>query len=398
MLLEVIFTLSYFIRNKLHFQKNFFQQKKPVVLEIEIKMQGHETSRGSELGMPSGGPGGFGGPGGMPSGGPGGFGGPGGPKLPVDLIVHIASYFSMKNQRTFLSQSNKSFRTLMKTRNLIRYKLSNQSCRKYVNDLSFRDLVDSRGRVWEFSLNKHTLLSDLTFLSRVHSLTLTNTSKVTDVSALKDVHTLTLEEMSGVTDVSALGRVHTLKLCNMPKVTDVSALGRGSVHNLTLEEMSGVTDVSALGSVHTLNLLNMRGVTDVSNLGSVHILTLEEMSGVTDVSALGSVHFLCLWSLDRVKDLTSLGNVKILLLGNLSKVTDVTDVSGLQSVKTIVLWEIEIELFRSTKYFFYMYISGRPKPIFIIGEIPEMKDQYKTTRLSFINFRNLKKSPAVVKK
>ena len=38
----------------------------------------------------------------------------------------------------------------MRTANLIRYKLLKESSRRYVDDLSFRDVVDSRGHVWEF--------------------------------------------------------------------------------------------------------------------------------------------------------------------------------------------------------------------------------------------------------
>ena len=70
-------------------------------------------------------------------------------ELPVDLIVLIASYCSMKDQRT-LSHCNKSYRSIMRTANLIRYKLSRESSRRYVDDLSFRDVVDSRGHVWAF--------------------------------------------------------------------------------------------------------------------------------------------------------------------------------------------------------------------------------------------------------
>ena len=204
-------------------------------------------------------------------------------ELPLDLIVLIASYFSMKDQRT-LSHCSKSYRRIMRTANLIRYKLSEESCISYVDDLSFRDVVDSRGHVWEFSLNNHITLVDVTFLSRVHTVFLSSCRRFTDVSPLSSVHTLTLNHMSGVTDVSTLSSVHTLSLKNMSGVRDVSALS--SVHTLSLNCMDGVTDVSALSSVHTLKLFNMSGVTDVSALSSVHTLTLDNMSGVRDVSAL----------------------------------------------------------------------------------------------------------------
>ena len=55
-------------------------------------------------------------------------------ELPLDLIVLIASYLSMKDQRT-LSHCSKSYRTMLKDANLIRYKLSKESCERYVNDL-----------------------------------------------------------------------------------------------------------------------------------------------------------------------------------------------------------------------------------------------------------------------
>ena len=107
----------------------------------------------------------------------------------------------MKDQRT-LSHCSKSFRSIMRTANLIRYKLSDESCRRYVNDLSFRDVVDSRGHVWEFELDNHDTLDNVNILSRVHTLKLSNCDEVTDVSPLLSVHTLTLSFMSGVTDVS----------------------------------------------------------------------------------------------------------------------------------------------------------------------------------------------------
>ena len=78
-------------------------------------------------------------------------------ELPLDLIVLIASYFSMKDQRT-LSHCSNPYRSIMRTANLIRYKLSKESCRRYVDDLSFRDIVDSRGHVWEFSLERSITL------------------------------------------------------------------------------------------------------------------------------------------------------------------------------------------------------------------------------------------------
>ena len=78
-------------------------------------------------------------------------------ELSLDLIVLIASYFSMKDQRT-LSHCSNSYRSILRTANLIRYKLSEESCRRYVDDLSFRDVVDSRGHVWEFSLERSITL------------------------------------------------------------------------------------------------------------------------------------------------------------------------------------------------------------------------------------------------
>ena len=207
--------------------------------------------------------------------------------LPFELLVLLASYLIMKDQRTF-SHCNKSLRTLMKSADLIRYKLSRQSCRRYVDDLSFREVVDSRGRVWEFRLFLHPTI-DVTFLSRVHTLELYGISGVTDVSALSKVHTLSLMDMDGVTDVSALSQVHNLTLCRM----------------------DGVTDVSALSQVHTLYLLNMYGVTDVSALSKVHTLTLEKMPGVTDVSALSQVHTLKLWGMDGVTDVSALSYIYI---------------------------------------------------------------------------------------
>ena len=211
-------------------------------------------------------------------------------ELPLDLIVLIASYLSMKDQRT-LSHCSKSFRSIMRTANLIRYKLSNESCRKYVDDLEFRELVDSRGRVWELKFGKSALdtdtsLVDVSFLSCVQILKLQNCSAIIDVSPLSSVHTLTLDSMDGVTDVSALTSVHTLKLVNMSGVTDVSALS--SVHTLTLESLDVVTDVSALSEVHTLTLKDMEGVRDVSALANVHTLTIIDMPEI-DTSVLTNV-------------------------------------------------------------------------------------------------------------
>ena len=132
-------------------------------------------------------------------------------ELPLDLIVLIASYFSMKDQRT-LSHCSESYRRMMRTANLIRYKLSKKSCKRYVDDLSFRDVVDSRGHVWKFKLSHHSTLVDVTFLSRIHTLQLSGCNAVIDVSPLSSVHTLTLTYMHGVRDVGALSLVHTLTL------------------------------------------------------------------------------------------------------------------------------------------------------------------------------------------
>ena len=118
-------------------------------------------------------------------------------ELPLDLIVLIASYFSMKDQRT-LSHCGKSYRSIMRTANLIRYKLSWESCERYVDDLSFRDVVDSRGHVWEFSLNNHITLVDVIFLSRVYKVTIELCRSVIDVSPLAEVYELTLRDMSEV--------------------------------------------------------------------------------------------------------------------------------------------------------------------------------------------------------
>jgi len=119
---------------------------------------------------------------------------------------------------------------MLKDANLIRYKLSKEFCERYVNDLVFRDLVDSRGHVWEFRLSSYphyTLLNnvavqslvDVTFLSRVHTLELFGFYAVIDVSALSSVHTLTLKHMDGVTDVSALSSVKKLTISNCPNIT-----------------------------------------------------------------------------------------------------------------------------------------------------------------------------------
>jgi hypothetical protein len=217
--------------------------------------------------------------------------------LPSELLVVLASYLTMKDQRTF-SHCNNSLRTQMKSANLIRYKLSRESCERYVDDLFFREVVDSRGHVWEFRLFQHPTLVDVTFLSRVHTLKLSNMTGVTDVSALSQVHTLTLWIMPGVTDVSALSQVNTLSLWGIPGVTDVSALS--SVHTLSLDNMAGVTDVSALSQVHNLTLMDMPGVTDVSALKDVHTLTLRrmkraklwDMPGVTDAMIGAQFEFL----------------------------------------------------------------------------------------------------------
>ena len=152
-------------------------------------------------------------------------------ELPLDVILLTASYFSMKDQRT-LSHCSKSCRSMMRTANLIPYKLSRESSRRYVNDLSYRDAVDSRGHVWDFSLSLHRTLVDVTFLSRVHTVKLSHCDAVIDVSPLSSVHTLTLISMSEVTDVSALSSVHTLTLIYMAGLTDVSALS--SVPNLII--------------------------------------------------------------------------------------------------------------------------------------------------------------------
>ena len=177
--------------------------------------------------------------------------------LPNEVIMLMVAKLSMKDQRTF-SHCNKSLKTLMRTEDLIRYKLSDESCRKYVDDLFFREVVDLRGRVWEFTLYDHPTM-DVTFLSRVHTLKLSGMTGVTDVSALSQVHNLTLWIMPGVTDVSALSKVHTLELWGMYGVTDVSALS--SVHTLALNWMDGVRDVSALSSVHTLKIDNCNIIT-----------------------------------------------------------------------------------------------------------------------------------------
>ena len=108
--------------------------------------------------------------------------------LPVELIVHIASYCNMKDQRS-ISYCSKNLRDTMKRAKLIRYNLTEDSCIKYMNDLTFRAVVNSNGRVWECRLS--------------------GVDDVTDVSALSTVHTLTLWFMPEVTDVSALSTVHT---------------------------------------------------------------------------------------------------------------------------------------------------------------------------------------------
>ena len=136
--------------------------------------------------------------------------------LPLELDALIASYCSMEDQMTF-SHGNKNLRSIMRTANLIRYKLSEESCNRYVNDLVFRDVVDSRGHVWELKFEvldnpADTSLVDVSFLSRVQILKLQNCSAIIDVSPLSNAHTLDLSNMSGVTDVSALSSVHTLTL------------------------------------------------------------------------------------------------------------------------------------------------------------------------------------------
>ena len=207
--------------------------------------------------------------------------------LPLELDALIASYCSMKDQRTF-SHGNKNLRSIMRTANLIRYKLSEESCDRYVNDLVFRDVVDSRGHVWELKYGKlwphnpaDTSLVDVSFLSRVQILKLYRCSAIIDVSPLANAHTLELRNLSRVIDVSALSSVHTLTLGGMDGVTDVSALS--SVHTLTLRDMSGVTNVSALSSVHSLTLLNMNGVRDVSTLSSVPNLLILSCKHLNDV-------------------------------------------------------------------------------------------------------------------
>ena len=101
-------------------------------------------------------------------------------ELPLDLMVLIASYCSMKDHRTF-SHCKKSYRSIMRTANLIRCKLSKESCKRYVDDLSFRDVVDSRGHVWDFSLFNPAMLLDVSFLSRVHKVKLECCRSVIDV-------------------------------------------------------------------------------------------------------------------------------------------------------------------------------------------------------------------------
>ena len=164
--------------------------------------------------------------------------------FPVELIVLVASYFSMMDERT-LSHCSKSYRSIMRTANLIRYRVSNESCERYVDDLSYRDVVDSRGHVWEFKLFSYDALVDVTFLSRVHTVELRHCQRVTDVSPLSSVHPLTLDNMHGVRDVSALSSVHTL----------------------TLSWMSGVTDVSALSSVHTLRISRCSHIPNMYRVG-----------------------------------------------------------------------------------------------------------------------------------
>jgi len=212
--------------------------------------------------------------------------------LPEELIVLIATYCSIKDQRS-LSHCDKFYRATMSKANLIRYNLTDEYSVMYATNPNFRKQVDSSGNVWKCSLY------NFRFRFRL--------SKVTDVSFLSSVHTLTLEGMPGVTDVSALSKVDTLKLWDLPGVTDVSALS--TVHTLTLEEMRRVEDVSALSTVHTLTLGNMARVTDVSALSTVHTLTLANMPGVADVSALSTVQTLTLYGMDGVTDVSALSTV-----------------------------------------------------------------------------------------
>ena len=121
--------------------------------------------------------------------------------LLLELNALIASYCSMEDQRTF-SHGNKNLRSIMRTANLIRYKLSEESCNRYVNDLVFRDVVDSRGHVWELKFGKpaftipanpaDTSLVDVSFLSRVKIWKVENCSAIIDVSPLTNVIALEL--------------------------------------------------------------------------------------------------------------------------------------------------------------------------------------------------------------
>jgi hypothetical protein len=71
------------------------------------------------------------------------------PQLPEDLIALIASYCSIKDQRS-LSHCNKSYRATMSKAKLIRYNLTDEYSVKYATDLAFRHLVDnSGGKVWK---------------------------------------------------------------------------------------------------------------------------------------------------------------------------------------------------------------------------------------------------------
>ena len=226
--------------------------------------------------------------------------------MPIEMLLVLLSYCNIVEKR-FLSYACRWLREFMINNRMIYYQLGQKDSNNYLLSHKFRvDFDRFPGQIYRGSFGQ-TYLRSFCFLDIDLEL-------VINVSYLSRIHTLSLSGLHRVTDVSALGTglVHTLALHCLVRVTDVSALG--SVHTLTLSSLSGVTDVSALGSVHTLTLTSLPGVTDVSALVSVHTLTLRCLPEVTDVSALGLVHTLTLNNLPGVRDVSALGRVHKLLL------------------------------------------------------------------------------------
>jgi hypothetical protein len=233
--------------------------------------------------------------------------------IPDDLVGEVSGYLTNMDRIRFGNTGKRIDTFFTDNRKYRKYSLVGNEALKYIMFENIRNRINRKGTVIYLSLHLEDLNLeqmyrdlnlkqeyfeigdidlDLDVLKGIPKVSIADILNITDVSALSKAHTVTLRSLYDVEDVSDLSTVHTLTLDDMWWLQDVSALS--TVHTLTLKEMDRVTDVSALSTVHTLTLKNMRGVTDVSALSTVHTLTLDSLDGVTDVSALSTVHKLIL--------------------------------------------------------------------------------------------------------